>query len=74
MLLFSNEREVMRLIDERLYEVSSEAAVVASLIFRPDFYFRREQLTPHHFTNLENGYLYYAVSELTKQNIIQEMG
>jgi replicative DNA helicase len=31
--------------------------------------FYSEQLTPHHFTNEQNGYMYYAICELAKRNI-----
>lgn len=52
-----------------MYSVSSESAVIASLLFHPDFYYRCEQLTPHHFTDSSNVYLYYAVSELIKRGV-----
>lgn len=52
-------------------DVSSEAGVVASVILRPELVFYSEQLTPHHFTNEQNGYIYYAVCELAKKNISQ---
>lgn len=48
-----------------------EAGVVASVILRPELVFYSEQLTPHHFTNEQNGYIYYAVCELAKKNISQ---
>lgn len=57
------------MIDEDMYSVSSESAVIASLLFHPDFYYRCEQLTPHHFTDPSNVYLYYAVSELIKRGV-----
>lgn len=52
-------------------DVSSEAGVIASLILHPEFVFYSEQLTPHHFTNQQNGYMYYAISELAKRDINQ---
>ena len=48
-------------------DVPSEAGIVASLILHPEFYFYSEQLTPHDFTVEENGYLYYAISQLVKR-------
>lgn len=33
--------------------------------------FYSEQLTPHHFTNEQNGYMYYAIRELAKKGITQ---
>ena len=50
-------------------DVGSEAGVIASAILRPDYVFYSEQLTPHHFTNEQNGYMYYAICELAKRNI-----
>lgn len=50
-------------------DVNSEAGVVASAIVNPEFIFYSEQLTPHHFTNEENGYLYYAICQLAKRGI-----
>lgn len=52
-------------------DVGSEAGVVASAILRPELVFYSEQLTPHHFTNEQNGYMYYAICELAKKNIGQ---
>ena len=52
-------------------DVGSEAGVVASAILRPELIFYSEQLTPHHFTNEQNGYMYYAICELAKKNIGQ---
>lgn len=50
-------------------DIASEAGVIASVILKPEFSFYSEQLTPHHFTNAQNGYLYYAVSELAKRDV-----
>lgn len=50
-------------------DVGSEAGVIASAILRPELVFYSEQLTPHHFTNEQNGYLYYAICELAKRDI-----
>ena len=50
-------------------DVSSEAGVIASAIMRPELVFYSEQLTPHHFTNEQNGYMYFAICELAKRNV-----
>lgn len=71
MLLLPDEREVIALDDFIIDDVNSEAGVVASLVFHPEFYFYSEQLTPHHFANAGNGYLYYAISTLAQQGVEQ---
>lgn len=50
-------------------DVSAEAGVVASLLLKPELYFYSEDLTPKHFTDEANGYLYYALSELAKHDV-----
>lgn len=50
-------------------DVSAEAGIVATVLLHPDFVFYSEQLTPHHFTNEQNGYMYYAISELAKKGL-----
>lgn len=50
-------------------DVSSEAGVIASAILNPDLVFYSEQLTPHHFTNEQNAYMYYAICRLARKNI-----
>lgn len=50
-------------------DVNSEAGVIASIILNPELVFYSEQLTPHHFANEANGYMYYAISELAKKSI-----
>lgn len=50
-------------------DVASEAGVVASIVLNPEFVFYAEQLTPHHFTNEANAYMYFAISELAKKDI-----
>lgn len=52
-------------------DVTSEAGVIASAILSPEMTFYSEQLTPHHFTNEQNGYMYYAIRELAKKGITQ---
>lgn len=50
-------------------DVASEAGVIASAIQHPEYVFYSEQLTPHHFTNDQNAYLYHAICELAKKGI-----
>lgn len=50
-------------------DVASEAGVIASAIMHPEFIFYSEQLTPHHFTNDQNAFMYYAICELAKMGI-----
>lgn len=50
-------------------DVSSEAGVIASAVLNPELVFYSEQLTPHHFTNEQNAYMYYAICKLAKKSI-----
>lgn len=50
-------------------DVVSESGIIASIILQPEFVFYSEQLTPHHFTNEQNGYMYYAICELAKKDV-----
>lgn len=50
-------------------DVTSEAGVVASAILQPELVFYSEQLTPHHFSNEQNAYLYYSICELAKRGV-----
>lgn len=52
-------------------DIGSEAGVVASIILNPELVFHSEALTPHHFTNKANAYMYYAISQLAKRDIAQ---
>ena len=49
--------------------IESEAGVVATLALHPEFSFYSEDLNPHHFSDQQNGYLYYAMCELAKKSI-----
>lgn len=60
---------MITLDDYEISDVKSESGVVASLVFHPEFSFYSEQLTPHHFTNADNGYLYFAISTLAQQGV-----
>lgn len=52
-------------------DVQSEAGVVASLILNPELSFYSEWLTPRHFTEQTNGYMYYALKELALKKIVK---
>lgn len=52
---------------EEICNLPAEAGVIATLITHPEFYFSNDLLTPHHFFNKENGFLFYAISELIKR-------
>lgn len=47
----------------------AESGVIATLIEHPDLYFQCDWLTPHDFYDTENGYIYYALSEIAKAKI-----
>ena len=49
--------------------VESEAGIIASIILKPNLTFFSEQLRPQHFTDCQNGYIYYAVTELAKRGV-----
>lgn len=49
--------------------IESEAGVIASVLINPELIFHSELLQPNHFTNPQNAYVYYAVSELVKKNV-----
>ena len=50
-------------------DVTSEACVVASLIYHPDYIYLVEQLTARHFTNQANSYIFYAIKRLAERNV-----
>ena len=50
-------------------DISSEAGVVASLVFNPDYIYLVEQLTAQHFTNQQNSYIFYAIKKLAERNV-----
>lgn len=49
--------------------VESEAGVISTLFIHPEFCFHSENLKPRHFTDPENACLYYAITELAKNNV-----
>lgn len=49
--------------------IESESGIIASVVLNPNLTFFSEQLRPNHFTNEQNAYIYYAVSELAKAGV-----
>lgn len=54
---------------EDITRIDSEAGVVASLVYHPDFSFYSENLLPNHFFNKENRYIYTAICNLAQRGI-----
>jgi replicative DNA helicase len=52
-----------------IQSVEAEAGVVATVLLKPDYVFFSEHLTPHHFADERNAYIYYAVRELARRGI-----
>mgnify|MGYP002710990067 CR=1 FL=1 len=49
--------------------VESEAGVIATLCYHPEFSFYSEQLKPNHFSDEQNAYFYYGICELAKRGV-----
>ena len=54
---------------EELRNVNSEAGIIATLIWNPDFSFYSEHLLPNHFTDPANRCIYAAITGLARKNI-----
>lgn len=54
---------------EDITRIDSEAGVLASLVYHPEFSFYSENLLPNHFFNKENRYIYIAICELAQRGI-----
>ena len=52
---------------EDITRVDSEAGVLASLVYHPEFYFYSEGLLPEHFYNRENRSLYIALRQMAQR-------
>ena len=59
----------MEMSVQDIKNVQSEAGIVASVAMRPELVFYSDTLRPNHFTNEQNAYLYYAISELAKKGV-----
>lgn len=53
--------------DRVIKDAHAEAAVVASVLLKPELIFYSENLKPNHFTVEENAWLYWAVSDLVNR-------
>ena len=53
----------------RISDVNSEAMVIATLLYHPEFIMHTDYLHPGYFYNEENGCYYWAISELYKKGI-----
>lgn len=47
----------------------AEAALIASLLYHPEFILHSDYLKPGYFYNVENGCIYWAISELYKAGV-----
>lgn len=54
---------------EDITRIDSEAGVIATLVYHPDFVFYSENLLPNHFFNKENRYIYLAICNLAQRGI-----
>ena len=54
---------------EDITRIESESGVIATLIHHPEFAFYSEALLPNHFANMENRYIYLAITTLAKNGI-----
>lgn len=50
-------------------DTQAEAAVIATLVYHPDFILHSDYLKAGYFYNVENGCIYWAIQELYKQGI-----
>ena len=53
----------------RISDTNSEAVVIATLVYHPEFIMHSDYLKPGYFYNIENGCIYWAISELYKSGI-----
>lgn len=56
--------------DESIARIDSEAGIIATLIHHPGFVFYSDNLLPNHFVNEDNRYIYQAICELSKNEIV----
>ena len=53
----------------KISDTNSEAIVIATLVYHPEFIMHSDYLKPGYFYNIENGCIYWAISELYKSGI-----
>lgn len=54
---------------DEIVRIESESGVITSLIQNPEFAFYSEHLLPNHFYDVDNRYIYLAITELVKSGI-----
>lgn len=54
---------------EDLKDVAAESGVIATLLIHPEFILHTDWLKPNHFSQSENGAIYWAISELYRKGI-----
>ena len=52
-----------------LSDIQSESGIIGTLIYHPDYIALSDYLKPGHFYGVENGCIYWAISELFKNGI-----
>lgn len=52
-----------------IVDTQAEAAVIATLIYHPEFILHSDYLKPGYFYNVENGCIYWSIQELYKNGI-----
>ena len=52
---------------ENIARVESEAGVIATLVYHPQYAFYSENLLPNHFSNKANRYIYAALCLMARQ-------
>lgn len=59
----------MDIKESELRNVESEAGILATVLLNPEYTFYSEMLKPNHFSDEQNAYIYYAVSELARRGV-----
>lgn len=54
---------------EQLSDIQSEAGVIGTLLYHPDFILHSDYLKPNHFYQVDNGCIYWSIQELSKDGI-----
>lgn len=59
----------MNIRAEDINDLTSEAGVLASLVYNPELVYYSEELLPNHFTNHQNQIIYMAIQTLSRQGV-----
>lgn len=54
---------------EKLSDTQSEAGIIATLVYHPEFILHSDYLKPGYFFHKENGCIYWAIDELYKNGV-----